>query len=41
MKLVRFGPKGKEKPGLWKDGKRIHFRTSNGARILNKFYINE
>lgn len=20
MKLVRFGPKGKEKPGLWKDG---------------------
>jgi len=23
MKLVRFGPQGKEKPGLWKDGKII------------------
>lgn len=26
MKLVRFGPKGKEKPGLWKDGKIVDLR---------------
>ena len=28
MKLVRFGPKGKEKPGLWKDGKIVDLRKT-------------
>ena len=28
MKLVRFGSKGKEKPGLWKDGKIVDLRKS-------------
>jgi 2,4-diketo-3-deoxy-L-fuconate hydrolase len=26
MKLVRFGPKGNEKPGLWRDGKIVDLR---------------
>lgn len=26
MKLVRYGPKGNEKPGLWKDGKIVDLR---------------